>query len=103
MKIKIDKVKEYTIEEFAEQHDLTMVVKERSGIYFKSEDPTTRFYAYLDHTEEKNGAFFCSNSGNGQTPEDAIANYAKTLSFKTLVVNAMCEDRREITVPRIIW
>jgi len=98
MKINREYIPRTTIEHFADKHKLTMSVVERQR---PINDPS-RYYAHFDHCEVKDGCILCSESGNGKTPEEAIANYAASIEMKLLVVNAYKKNRREITIPRLI-
>jgi hypothetical protein len=97
MKIEMRTIPTGTIEEFAEANGLTMVVGERD---LPVGNPT-RYYAEFDHSEIKDGCCLCSMYGNGSTPEEAIAEYAKNISMKRMVLYAMCNERREINVWRL--
>ena len=85
-----------TLEEFAERHNLKMIVKERSHI----ESPT-RFYAYFDGAEFKDKSFLISMYGNGSNEQEAIYNYAREISGKLMVIGAYTDNRKEILVPII--
>lgn len=90
-----------TIEEFADQHDLVMVVTERASAYV-SPNQSDRFYAKFTGGEIKGNGVLSSVFGNGSTPEEAIENYAKHISEKTLVFDARSIRRKEINVPVLI-
>jgi hypothetical protein len=97
MKIEENFVKEMTIEEFAELHDLTMEINERPNSV-----PTMRFYASFKHTEVMLGRCLGSVSGDGETIEEAIQAYAQNISLQKIAVDAFKSNRREIDVPRLI-
>jgi hypothetical protein len=98
MKIEYQTIEEMTISEFADKHGLKMIVKERKLPDGHSE----RFYAFFDCAEVKEWIVLRSEYGNGSIPEDAILNYAREISLKKLVINAMSPDKRkEIEVPRL--
>jgi len=64
------------VQDFAEEHDLTMVINERPpdlGV-------GARYYAEFDATEVSYGHFLTSTYGNGNTPEQAVTNYCHKLS-----------------------
>jgi hypothetical protein len=98
LQIVIDRIPEQTIEAFGVAHNLVMEVKERS----REVNAPDRFYAYFKSVEVSEGAFLRSTFGNGQTPEQAITNYAPEISMKRIVVDAMKTTRREINVPRLV-
>lgn len=97
MKIERTFIKEMTIGEFAEKHDLTMSVNERPGT--RSD---TSFYAQFKGSEVSKGSCLYGTYGNGSTPEEAIANYAIEISEQRLIFNAMRPNRIEIVAPRFI-
>ena len=99
MKIKIDRLPRMTLEEFADKNDLTIVVKERPSGYRW----TSKFYAMFEGPwYVKEGEYFVKGSfGNGDTPEEAIADYAKEISEQTLVYKHSNNDT-DIKVPILI-
>jgi hypothetical protein len=96
MKIDMHAVEESTIENFAEKYSLRMQIYERSN---KS---LPKYFAYFYGAEISDGKFLHGVSGDGNTPQEAIANYASNISEKILTFDAHTEKRREICVPRII-
>ena len=97
MKIEKNLVKEMTIEKFAELHDLTMVINERPYSV-----PTMRFYAEFKNTELMLGHGLRGASGDGATPEEAVAEYAQNISLRKIAVNAFKTYRKNIDVPRLV-
>lgn len=97
MKIELHIMGVATIQEFADQHNLVMEVHERPSS-FKN---LGRFYATFKDCEVKGGSFLIGKFGDGETPEEAIADYAATISGETLVVDAFGKDRRIIKAPRL--
>lgn len=87
-----------SLEDFADKHNLHMVVTERKA----SEGSNDRFYARFDRVEVSEGCILRGTYGNGATPEQAIENYGQAISLKTLIYNAMGKNRKEISVPRIV-
>ena len=61
-----------------------------------------RFYAIFKKVEEKDGNVLRGIYGNGDTPEEAITNYAKRLSEKWIVFDATGPTRRELKTPRFV-
>lgn len=94
MKIEYHYIPTMTIEQFAEKHDLTMAIFERKGGH-----PSVRFYAHFKNAEVKDGSVLIGEHGNGPTEGEAIADYARKISGKRLVLNAYDEKRLEIDVP----
>lgn len=100
MKVRLHKIPESTLEDFADKHGLTMVVRERGG---KNAKTGTAFFACFERAElaTQDGYFLISIYGDGHTPEEAIEAYGRKISEGQLVVDAFRDTRREIRVPRI--
>lgn len=98
MKIEKEEIEQMTLEQFADKHNLIMVVKERET----ESHSNMRYCAYFKNTEIKEGIFLKGEYGNGHTPEAAIGEYKHKICFRLLVVNAMSKDRKEIKIPRLI-
>lgn len=100
MKIKMNCLPRATLEAFAEVYELTMVIEERvpkdMGVRW-TED--SRYYAKFEGCDIKDGDVLCSAFGDGRTPGEAMANYAKEISGVLLVLNAFGPNRREIQAP----
>lgn len=79
-----------SFEEFAEQHGLVMEIRERPASLGLG--PAARYYASFRGAE-------VSAYGNGPTKEAAIADYARQLRGRRLVVGANTDKRREIQCP----
>jgi len=97
MKYKIQEIPKMDLADFADHEMLEVSVFERP---LPENDPS-RFYAYFDDTEVKDRGCLVGAYGNGATPEEAISEYADSISLKTLVKGAYTKDRREIIVPRL--
>ena len=66
MKIINKNIKRMTIEQFAEKHNLTMVVNERhSGC---GNNTLPRFYARFENSDVSEGFLLYGKYGNGNTP-----------------------------------
>ncbi len=106
MKIENSLVPEMTIEAFADQHNLTMQVRERgvNSLRFCKEHHGTsyRYLAHFKNCEVSEGGCLKSAHGNGHTQEEAIADYAKEISEQYLIFDAFTNNRREIKAPRFI-
>ena len=87
-----------TIEKFAVEHDLTMEVHQRGASSLVAD----KFYARFKRCEIKVGYCLKSSFGDGSSPEHAIANYAKEISGKLLVIDAMSTGRKEIQCPELV-
>ena len=100
MKIERHYVAEMSIYKFGALNDLVMEVHERETHDLSS---PTRFYAHFKHAEVKDGCALTGTFGNGRTEREAILDYAKEISLKLLVLDAMDKDkRRELRVPRLV-
>lgn len=100
MKVEKRLIPEMTIEEFAEKHDLIMEVNERRSDRMRR---PWRFYASFKYAELREGDRLLRGAyGNGDTAEEAIANYAEEISGGLLILNAYGSDRKEIKVPRLL-
>jgi hypothetical protein len=88
-----------TLEEFAELHGLTMEVRERSKRQMQFNGGLSRYFASFDRVEVMEGGMLSCQSGNGDTPAEAIAAYLPTIVGQRIVVNAMRPSRKEIDVP----
>lgn len=96
MKIRRNYIKRQTLQEFAEEHDLTLVINERRDV---AEDSPMRLYAKFEDCETKDGAILSSVYGNGSTEAAAALDYVSKISEKLLVFSAMTDKRKEIQVP----
>jgi len=102
MKIKMNCLPRASLEAFAEVYELTMVIEERVPKDMGDRWPeSSRYYAKFEDCEVKQGPGLRSEYGNGRTPGEAIANYAKEISGALLVLNAFGPNRREIQAPII--
>ena len=90
MKVEEKLIPTTTIEELAEKYDLTMVITERNVL-----SNLPKYFAKFKNVELKDGNILISNFGNGSTKKEAIQDYAKEISIKTLVLNAHSEERVE--------
>ena len=98
--IKIDRLggAPISFEAFAKKHGLVMKVGERSKAFWP-ERKMERYHAEFENAETLDGSVLSSAYGNGNTPEEAIADYAKNLEGKLLVIGAYQAERREIQCP----
>lgn len=104
MKIRREPYTVMDITEFAERHDLTMVVSERAMDAWQRAANLSPWFARFDRAEViGDGVLLSGVHGNGATEDAAIANYADRISTTRIVVDAMGTDRREIDVPRLTY
>lgn len=82
-----------TLEEFCQVLDLELVVRMRSH------DRT--WIASLKGAEVMENGMLVSEYGDSTRPDWALRDYAKKISGKRIVVNAMTESRKEYNVPEL--
>jgi len=87
------------LEEFADKHGLTMEVRERRLDGEARTRNLARWVASFQRCEVKGEGVLIGSYGNGNTPEEAIADYASKIRGEVLVVDAMTGSRREIPCP----
>jgi hypothetical protein len=80
-----------SLQQLADLYALDLHVYERSG-----EGNLPRFYASFESVETKEPGVLVSTYGNGDTPEQAVADYAHQLSGRVLVIRSHQPSRREI-------
>jgi hypothetical protein len=102
MKVIITEFERSTIENFADAHNLTMIVNERDT----KKGELSPYYAFFENTEAKEDKYsnvLCTEAGTGRTPYEAISRYAQNISKKYLVINAYSDtNRKEIQCPIFI-
>ena len=86
-----------TIGEFADFHGLEMLIQERR---LPKGNPT-RYWAEFKGAEIMGDGVLIGEFGNGATHEEAIADYAKKISLKRIVIGVYRQERKEIEVPRL--
>ena len=86
-----------TIEQFAEEHDLVMQVQEPLGAGSPGLDG--KFRAHLKGAEIAENGFLWSASSWGLTESDAINEYAKRISGKTIRL----ASGKRINVPELAF
>lgn len=99
MKIERQFIPRAKLEDFATQNGLVMLVKERNLIQLGHLGITSRYYAYFQGAEIKEGSVLKGVFGNGATEDEAIRDYIPQISGQILVVGAMEGVRREYEVP----
>lgn len=84
------------IYEFADVIDETLEV-----IRFSNQN--NRFMAHFKHCDVKQGSFLVGEHGNSNNnnPIDAINDYSREISNKTIVFEAYRNDRKEYAVPKL--
>ena len=92
-----------SFEEFANRHGLELVVHERvldAGLLRRKVE---RYYANFRDVDVKRGSILLGMSGNGNTPDEAIKDYAGILLGKRLVYRASNPQRRRDFVAPNAW
>lgn len=84
-----------SIEQFADQHGLVMEIRERPLDCMR----LGRFIASFKDCEEKGDGVLISAYGNGNTEEEAISDYARRISGKTLALHSTSISRKDVRVP----
>jgi len=106
MKVIINKVKEQTLEEFADEHGLIMEVNERDNetVEFikKVHGIDDKYYARFKDTLISRPPMLEGTSGNGNTPVEAIRDYKSQISLKILKMQGPGVEDKYIDVPRLI-
>lgn len=97
MKIEMHEIPVRTIEEFADQHDLVLVITERKVPV----GHVMRYSAHFARVEVMGDGVLASVYGNGATPDEAIHCYAQKIALTRIAVDADLPIRREIDVPRL--
>lgn len=99
MKIEIERVGggPVILAEFAERHGLTMRVVERHLPHMAQ--GLKRYFASFDKVEVTDGRMLSSITGNGDTPEEAVRDYAYRIRGQRLAFGAYTPERREFTAP----
>ena len=88
-----------SLEEFAEKHGLELVVRERVMDSFMRKRGIERYLAEFKNVEVRDGSMLWGAYGNGNTPEEAIKDYAAKILGKYLVFGAYSNNRREFATP----
>jgi hypothetical protein len=102
MKIIRNYIPNIPLDAFADEHGLVMEIHERR-YPDDSRFSHLRYYAHFSNFEVCEGlTLLITMAGNGATPEEAMADYAKKISLRQAVVGAVTGGpRREIVVPRL--
>src|SRR5206468_11205767 len=77
-----------SLQQLADQFTLNLHVYER--------DEGPRFYAAFENVETKAPGVLVGTYGNGNTPEEAVTDYARQLTDKVLVIRAYQSGRCEV-------
>lgn len=96
MKIKKEYLETISLEEFAENYDLTLVIRKR-----EESDSNMKYYAFFENCEVSKGEYYSLNHGNGRTPEEAILRYIENISEQHMAERPYTKKYRSITVPNL--
>ena len=83
-----------TLTEFATLHGLVIEVLERSRVL-----GSHRYCASLERVEIMDRSCLIGAHGNGSSPDEAMAAYARELAGRRIAIDAYKPERREIDVP----
>ena len=97
MKIERDAPPKMTIEVFAERHDLTMQISERSS-YLVDELGLEPLYVRFKNTDIAEAGYIRGVSGDGWTEREAVADYRRQISGRRLKV----DNRYYLDVPELL-
>jgi len=95
MKIQLNPAGHKSLQEFAKVNDLVLEVNEREPEFLAGRK-LPRYYVEFQRCEIKDDYILTSATGNGDTIEEALADYAKQISRKQLVFNAYDQDTRRV-------
>lgn len=89
-----------SLETFADKHGLEIACRAREVFLKGHRDWSASF----DWVEVKDGILLRSEYGVGNTPHEAICDYAKLISNKPLIFHAMDpKKRKEFVAPTLIY
>ena len=86
------------LKRFASEHNLVMKIVERSPQDIRHFG-IARFYAHFKDVEIMDNGFLEGATGEGNTPKDAVKDYAKKIAGKRIAWRAYQKDRRNIVIP----
>lgn len=91
-----------TLEQFADEHGLELVIRERQMDSWQQAHGLKRYIADFRGAEVALGGGMLRGAyGEGDTEAAAIAAYARQISNESLVIDAWKPTRRELRVPRL--
>ena len=100
MKVIINNLDRVNLEDFANEHNLTMLVSERD--IAAQALGLSKYTAKFKGVEVKKGLTLEGAYGNANTPEDAIKDYCKQISGQWIVVNAYGNNRMMVYAPHLM-
>ncbi len=98
--MELNLIPEQEILDFEKENNLTLKVNERPD---HRNHKLKKYYVSFSRGEIKDGSFLIGMCGNGDTIDQAIADYCIRISCRTLVLNAFDKSgRNEIHLPRLL-
>ena len=102
MRIERKPYPEMTLEAFADQHGLVMVIEERAMDSWQHGRRLERYMARFKGVEIGRDGILSGAYGNGHSEAEAIEDYRKQISLQLLIQDAWKDTRREIRAPRLV-
>ncbi len=94
--MRVETIRRLTIDEFCQEFEREVVVRERSGKDFPIGSPL-RFYACFEPSANcKDDGLLRGTMGNGITVNAAIADLGREFSEERIILDAYTEARREV-------
>lgn len=103
MEIKREPYPTMTLQAFADQHGLTLRLRERAMDAWQRRHGVPRWMADFEGVEGLGDGVLEGVYGNGNTEDAAIADYVQQISTRRLVKDAWKETRQEFTSPRLTY
>ncbi len=94
--MRINKIKTQQILELEKVIGRELIVNERSDPKLK------KYYVSFLNGEISEGILLIGYCGDGNTINQALKDYCKKISNKTIVFNAYCSNRVEFNLPKLI-
>lgn len=95
--MKIEEIAKKEITDFEKEIGYELVVKQRSPL-----TEHEKYYVSFETGEIMKGGCLISNTGNGNTIDEALLDYCKHISYKRMAFGAYTNNRVEIDIPQLI-
>lgn len=99
--MKINLIKSKEILEFEKEIGYELEVNERPQKYI-SENLVKRFYVSFKNGEVMYGGCLCGYTGNGNTIDEALSDYANQISSTRMAFDAYTPKRKVIDIPKLV-
>jgi hypothetical protein len=99
MDIKVERLPRPSIEQFADEHGLVLEICERRPDLVIGGQRVERWYAHFEKVDVIDGCCLVGISGNGDTPEQAVADYIGRIRGQEIAINHFSLDRKNVFVP----